>query len=602
MFRLRFSVFTFICTTHQSLPVYLWVKATFDVVPMRLLSIVTWLIIEQSKSVFSAFKEARMAYRTRKAEIAEERARQSARRDEARLRAARKHSTARRLERSNTGQLMIEDDEERRQRKKEKKEKKKRSESSSPSGTGSDSGTSSDISFEDDSGGTVLTTTNNNSVRRSTSSDTMRTEATLYTPGGLRGNMSVISLIPEMVLSQPDPMTENLQLLLLQLQATIDELSCWSAGIGALISELQKVPDTLAVVGLTLAEVSALVAKVSPAAIMGLKTLFPMIFALLGSPQFVVLAGVGAAATVIVLGGYKIIKNVVGGAAKASLSAGDEDEYPEGDWDEPVEEVVREPPQQRMIEAAPIPQPETRRTQSQAPTQRKQLMPARAHTFQAPASGSEVLAFDISSTASSSGESSNNSSNSNSNSNSADEEEDKKRHHRKRRGSNDKLDKDKSERSRSKSGSSSHHSKSKSDKEKDKSEKDKSSSKSGKHESSESSGRRGSSSKSHDKSDKKERKTSADSGTTTPPKEKKAFFSLTTSPFSSPAASTTSLPTEKQKKKERKSSLSSTSSPSSDSKEKEKEKEKEKTTSTKEHKETKKPKDLLLGLFEGRSA
>jgi len=546
-----------------------------------------------------------MAYRTRKAEIAEERSRQSARRDEARLRAARKHSTTRRLERSNTGQLMIEDDEERRQRKKEKKEKKKRSESASPSGTGSDSGTSSDISFEDDSGSTVLTATNNNNVRRSNSSETMRTEATLYTPGGLRGNMSVISLIPEMVLSQPDPMTENLQLLLMQLQATIDELSCWSAGIGALISELQKVPDTLAVVGLTLAEVSALVAKVSPAAIMGLKTLFPMIFALLGSPQFVVLAGVGAAATVIVLGGYKIIKNVVGGAAKASLSAGDEDEYPEGDWDEPVEEVVREPPQQRMIEAAPVPppQPETRRAQSQTPTQRKQLMPARAHTFQAPGSGSEALAFDVSSAANSSGESSNNSSNSNSNNNSADEEEDKKRHHRKRRGSNDKSDKDKSERSRSKSGSSSHHSKSKSDKEKDKSEKDKSSSKSGKHESSEPSGRRGSSSKSHDKhekSDKKERKTSVDSGTTTPIKEKKPFFSLTTSPFSSPAASTASLPTEKQKKKERKSSLSSTSSsPSSGSKEKEKEK--EKTTSTKEHKETKKPKELLLGLFEGRS-
>jgi hypothetical protein len=403
--------------------------------------------------------------------------------------------------------------------------------------------------------------------------------------------MSVISLIPEMVLSQPDPMTENLQLLLLQLQATIDELSCWSAGIAALISELQKVPDTLAVVGFTLAEISALVAKVSPAAIMGLKTLFPMIFALLGSPQFVVLAGVGAAATVIVLGGYKIIKNVVGGgAAKASLSGGDEDEYPEGDWDEPVEEIVREPPrEQRMIEAAPTPpaQPELRRAQSEAPTQRRQLMPARVHTSPVPTGKSEVLAFDISSASSggSSGSSSNNSSNSNSTNNSGDEEG-VKRHHRKRRGSNDKSEKDKSEKSRSKSGSSSHHSKSKSDKEKGKSEKDKSSSKSDKHESSEPSSRRGSSSKSHDKhekSDKKERKTSVDGGAATPTKEKKPFFSLTTSPFSSPAGSTTSLPTEKQKKKERKSSLSSASS-------------------AKEHKEAKKPKEFLSGIFEGRSA
>lgn len=138
---------------------------------------------------------------------------------------------------------------------------------------------------------------------------------TIYSPAALammHNNASLLSLAPAALLAGGDPLADTLQLLLMQLQNTIDELSCITAGIGALISELQKVPDTLAVVGLTLAEISAIIAKISPAAIMGMKAAFPVIFGLLGSPQFAIVAGVGMAATVIVLGGYKIIKNVVG--------------------------------------------------------------------------------------------------------------------------------------------------------------------------------------------------------------------------------------------------------------------------------------------------
>lgn len=131
----------------------------------------------------------------------------------------------------------------------------------------------------------------------------------------MHNNASLLTLAPAMLVAG-DPLAETLQMLLMQLQNTIDEMSCITAGIGALISELQKVPDTLAVVGLTLAEISAIVAKISPAAIMGLKSAFPVIFGLLGSPQFAVVAGVGIAATVVVLGGYRIIKNVVGAGPK----------------------------------------------------------------------------------------------------------------------------------------------------------------------------------------------------------------------------------------------------------------------------------------------
>lgn len=172
----------------------------------------------------------------------------------------------------------------------------------------------------------------------------------------IHNNASLLTLAPAMLVTG-DPLAETLQMLLMQLQNTIDEMSCITAGIGALISELQKVPDTLAVVGLTLAEISAIVAKISPAAIMGLKSAFPVIFGLLGSPQFAVIAGVGIAATVVVLGGYRIIKNVVGVGVKPAGEAEEEEER-DLDLEFGVTQLPDEIDEPVSVAAAPVVSPQ----------------------------------------------------------------------------------------------------------------------------------------------------------------------------------------------------------------------------------------------------
>lgn len=190
---------------------------------------------------------------------------------------------------------------------------------------------------------------------------------TIYSPAALammQNNASLLSLAPAALLAGGDPLAETLQLLLSQLQNTIDEMSCITAGIGALISELQKVPDTLAVVGLTLAEISAIIAKISPVAIMGMKSAFPVIFGLLGSPQFAIIAGVGMAATVVVLGGYKIIKNVVG----AGPVKGAEEEERDLDLEFGVTTVPELPDEIEEPVAARAPAPSPRRAIMPPPT------------------------------------------------------------------------------------------------------------------------------------------------------------------------------------------------------------------------------------------
>lgn len=76
------------------------------------------------------------------------------------------------------------------------------------------------------------------------------------------------------------------------------------------ISHLQKNPDAMAAVALTLAEISNLATKMAPAALSALKASAPAVWALLASPQFLVAAGVGLGATVVAFGGYKIIKQI----------------------------------------------------------------------------------------------------------------------------------------------------------------------------------------------------------------------------------------------------------------------------------------------------
>lgn len=94
------------------------------------------------------------------------------------------------------------------------------------------------------------------------------------------------------------------------LQRLLDEANCVQHSAMATIDNLQKNPDALAAVALTLAEISNLAAKLAPGALATLKGSFPAIVALLASPQFAIAAGVGVGVTIIAFGGYKIVKKI----------------------------------------------------------------------------------------------------------------------------------------------------------------------------------------------------------------------------------------------------------------------------------------------------
>jgi hypothetical protein len=94
------------------------------------------------------------------------------------------------------------------------------------------------------------------------------------------------------------------------LQRLLDEANCLQHSVTATIDNLQKNPDALAAVALTLAEISNLATKMAPGALATMKGSFPAIIALLASPEFAIAAGVGVGVTIIAFGGYKIIKKI----------------------------------------------------------------------------------------------------------------------------------------------------------------------------------------------------------------------------------------------------------------------------------------------------
>jgi hypothetical protein len=95
-----------------------------------------------------------------------------------------------------------------------------------------------------------------------------------------------------------------------KLNQLLDEANCLQFTATAMIEHLQKNPDALAAVALTLAEISAMVGKVGPAALTSLKAAFPAVVALLACPEFLIAGGVAVGVTVVMLGGYKIIKKI----------------------------------------------------------------------------------------------------------------------------------------------------------------------------------------------------------------------------------------------------------------------------------------------------
>jgi hypothetical protein len=108
-----------------------------------------------------------------------------------------------------------------------------------------------------------------------------------------------------------DPANDpELKTLVGRVNGLLEEAHCLQHSATAIIAHLQKNPDALAAVALTLAEISSVVAKMAPGALAALKGSAPAVFALLASPQFLIAAGVGLGITIVALGGYKIIKKI----------------------------------------------------------------------------------------------------------------------------------------------------------------------------------------------------------------------------------------------------------------------------------------------------
>lgn len=115
---------------------------------------------------------------------------------------------------------------------------------------------------------------------------------------------------PPLEISQVREEEVELKGLVHKVKMILEEAECLQYSATAMIASLQKNPDAMAAVALTLAEISNIASKMAPGALMALKGSAPAVFALLASPQFMIAAGVGIGITVVALGGYKIIKKI----------------------------------------------------------------------------------------------------------------------------------------------------------------------------------------------------------------------------------------------------------------------------------------------------
>ncbi|KAB5518904.1 hypothetical protein GE09DRAFT_977984 [Coniochaeta sp. 2T2.1] len=103
---------------------------------------------------------------------------------------------------------------------------------------------------------------------------------------------------------------EEARSLMARIEAFLDEAHCIQHSATAIIAHLQGNPEAAAAVALTLAELSTLLGKLSPAFLSVVKGGSPAVFALLASPQFLIAAGVTVGVTVVMFGGWKIVKRI----------------------------------------------------------------------------------------------------------------------------------------------------------------------------------------------------------------------------------------------------------------------------------------------------
>ncbi|GAD97596.1 conserved hypothetical protein [Paecilomyces variotii No. 5] len=138
---------------------------------------------------------------------------------------------------------------------------------------------------------------------------------------------SALALAPR---DLPPPEEQELNGLVDRAKMLLEEADCVQRSATATMAHLQKHPDAMAAVALTLAEISNIAAKMAPGVLSSLKASAPGVFALLASPQFLIAAGVGIGVTIVMFGGYKIIKRIQGAteSAGADMPKGQQ-AYPE---------------------------------------------------------------------------------------------------------------------------------------------------------------------------------------------------------------------------------------------------------------------------------
>ncbi|OHE92225.1 hypothetical protein CORC01_12461 [Colletotrichum orchidophilum] len=109
-----------------------------------------------------------------------------------------------------------------------------------------------------------------------------------------------------------DPLTKEKEAktLVSRVEGLLDEAKCAHHSATATIAHLQGNPDAAAAVALTLAELSTLLKQMSPAFLSVIKGGSPAVFALLASPQFLIAAGASIGLTVVMFGGWKIVKQI----------------------------------------------------------------------------------------------------------------------------------------------------------------------------------------------------------------------------------------------------------------------------------------------------
>lgn len=95
-----------------------------------------------------------------------------------------------------------------------------------------------------------------------------------------------------------------------RVEGLLVEAKCVGHSATATMSHLQKNPDAAAAVALSLAELSKVVSSMSPAFLAFLKGGSPAVFSLLASPHFLIGTSVVVGVTVVMFGGWKIVKKV----------------------------------------------------------------------------------------------------------------------------------------------------------------------------------------------------------------------------------------------------------------------------------------------------